>query len=250
MTLSEESQLFIGNLRAYLNVSGKKEEEIEEIVTEIEDHLMQAEAEGKDIQDIIGKSPKAYMESIESEMETDTNPFKIFLIIIFGGLAIGIMPEIMTGELSYSLFKIAGLLIDFTLITVSLIVLIKLLSKANVQTKKAVFIMTPLFILSIAFLVGVFLLDDKINSPVITLTGLPVYVIGFVLALFLIGLSIWSKSWIILIVVFVISLPELFGRFLNLSTESTAILFLVIISIFNVSLIIYFIREYKKDKAS
>src|SRR5699024_2992791 len=251
MTLSEESELFIGNLRAYLNVSGKDEKDIEEIVNELEVHLIEAEADGKNIEDIIGQSPEQYMQSIRSEMNTNIKgAFQMFFVIIFGGLSISVMPEVMTGTLSYSLFVIAGLLTEFTLFTIALIFVLRKLSQANLTTRRAIFIITPMFIVSIALLVGIFYFDSTVQSPTITLSGVPVYIIGMILFAFLIGVSIWAKSWIILLVVFVISIPDLVGRIFSLSIETTSIIFLTVISIFNICLIIYFIRQYKKDKDS
>lgn len=71
MELSKESKDFIGRLQLYLMASGKKEKEIEEITEELEDHLLEAERRGKSVQDVVGQSPKEYMEQFSREMILD-----------------------------------------------------------------------------------------------------------------------------------------------------------------------------------
>lgn len=69
INLSQESNRFIEDLRVYLYSSGKKESEIHEIIEELEVHLFEAEANGKSIKQVVGNSPKLYMQSISKEMK-------------------------------------------------------------------------------------------------------------------------------------------------------------------------------------
>jgi uncharacterized membrane-anchored protein len=58
--LSNKSERFLVELRMHLMSKGKNDNEINEITEELEDHLLQAEAEGKDVTHIVGESPKEY----------------------------------------------------------------------------------------------------------------------------------------------------------------------------------------------
>ena len=82
MKLSKEAETFVENLYLYLLTTGKKEKEIKEIVEELTDHLQEAEANGKNISEITGDSPKAYMESLAKEMQTDLIEWGLSLIHI------------------------------------------------------------------------------------------------------------------------------------------------------------------------
>ncbi len=96
-------------LRVYLFSSGKKEDEIDEIVEELEVHLLEAEEQGKPIEKVVGDSPKAYMEQLSSVMDIDTKTwFKYALIIILGSFSFKIIGDLLRGELSYSILAIIG----------------------------------------------------------------------------------------------------------------------------------------------
>lgn len=82
MHISMESRDFLENLRVYLISSGKKEIEINEIIEELEDHLYEAEKNGKKIDDIIGKSPKEYMEQVANEISFDLKGVVKFIPIV------------------------------------------------------------------------------------------------------------------------------------------------------------------------
>lgn len=87
--LSKEAEQFIIELRMYLLSKGKNEKEMDEIIVELEDHLVQAEAEGKSVKDITGDSPKEYMKSIGEELGFDARqfiilaPMSVLLILAF-----------------------------------------------------------------------------------------------------------------------------------------------------------------------
>jgi uncharacterized membrane-anchored protein len=69
--LSKKSEQFLTELRLFLISKGKNDNEINEITEELEVHLLEAEAAGKDVSHIIGESPKQYMKSIGESMKTD-----------------------------------------------------------------------------------------------------------------------------------------------------------------------------------
>ena len=112
MELSDKSKKFVDDLRLYLFSSGKNDEEIREIAEELEDHLYEAEHNGKSIDQIVGASPKEYMESISSEMKTDYKAWAKYISLIFlGAMSFSVIEDLLQGTLSYSLLIILGTLI-------------------------------------------------------------------------------------------------------------------------------------------
>src|SRR5690625_4310577 len=98
--LSKKSQELLGNLRVYLLSTGKNSDEIDEIKTELETHLIEAEQKGKPIEKIIGKSSKDYMEAVSNEMDIDYRTWmKYIVLIIFGSFTFTIYPDLMQGNL-------------------------------------------------------------------------------------------------------------------------------------------------------
>ena len=85
MELSDKSRKFVDDLRLYLFSSGKNDQEIREIAEELEDHLHEAERNGKSIEQIVGASPKEYMVSISSEMNIDYRALAKYIPLIFIG---------------------------------------------------------------------------------------------------------------------------------------------------------------------
>lgn len=109
LQLSKKSQEFIENLNLYLFSSGKNPDEIEDIVSELEVHLFEAEKKGKPIEKIIGKSPKEYMKMVSDEMVIDYRTwFKYICFIVFGSFSFSIFIDLWEGNLSYSILEIIG----------------------------------------------------------------------------------------------------------------------------------------------
>lgn len=250
MILSKEAEQFVQNLRTYLIVSGKDEQEIEEIIEELEDHLQEAEKDNKSISSIIGQSPAQYMESISKEMKTNVkDSLKAGLAIVIGALSIAITRDIVQGEINYSLFKILSMLLVFFIFTAGIVMVAKKLSRSNVSDTNSIIVLS-LFLLmpSILFFIIFYFLDSYIVSPMITITGAPLYIIGFLVAVFLTYLSIWSKSWIIPFVIFIIIGPDIVQKIFGLSHIAT----LNLAAIFNllafIGLIVYSIFTYRKKR--
>lgn len=101
--ISKESEQFLTELRFYLMSKGKNDEEIDDITEELKVHLMEAEADGKDVSHIIGESPKQYMKSIGESMRTDYRQMAalvpMMILLLASYLSIGPAIE---GEFSLS----------------------------------------------------------------------------------------------------------------------------------------------------
>jgi hypothetical protein len=147
--LSKEAERFVLELKMYLMGKGKNDDEISDVVEELEDHLLQAEADGKDIKDITGDSPREYMKSIGEEMGFDTKGFlvlapmtallilafltfpsalrgdftltetgvwltliaTVFSLAIFGILFFRVLPKLFHSKLFYVLYGLAYLIV-------------------------------------------------------------------------------------------------------------------------------------------
>lgn len=67
--LSVENLKYYEDMLVYIRLSiGRSEQETEEVLSELLDHLLEAQAQGKSAQDVFGDDPKKYADSIASEL--------------------------------------------------------------------------------------------------------------------------------------------------------------------------------------
>ncbi|WP_141432689.1 HAAS domain-containing protein [Bacillus sp. 03113] len=209
LSLSEKSKEFLGNLRLYLFSSGKNSDEIEEIVEELEVHLYEAEKSGKQIEKIIGKSPKEYMEIVSNEMSIDYRTWiKYISLIIFGSFSFTIFRDLLEGSLSYSVLEIVGHIIIGVIFIVSIFTGFKYISTANQSIKKQGLVLYAVMLLPIALFVSLIYLNRVIETPIIYFGNTGSLIIGVITALFIIGISFWAKTWILIIIVVLLTLPD------------------------------------------
>ena len=246
MALSKESEQFLSNLRVYLMTSGKKEEEILRVIEKVEHQLLEAEQEGKSIQSIIGNSPEVYMKAIGKEMKTDMKgTVFVCLSIIAGAFSIAIFPDIVRGELAFSSFRLVGMISVFLLFVAIFVLIVKNLSKQNAPDIKAIaYIFITICLLSVLF-VSVFWLDDHIKTPIWTIEAPFVYIIGIVITAILIGLSWWTKTWIMLMVVVIVTIPELLQNIFLFSDEINLYMTLALFISFQIG-IVFIMRQSNK----
>ncbi|WP_042221111.1 HAAS domain-containing protein [Oceanobacillus manasiensis] len=222
--LSKRSQTFIEDLRVYLFSSGKKEEEIDEIVTELESHLMEAEKRGKSTEDIIGKSPKKYMEQLSNEMKIDYKTWlKYYVIIIAGVFAITIIGDILNGPISYSLLEIGGSLVISLLFIMLTFWVFRLVSSRTLTYGVQGLLFFLLAIVPLGLFFGIEFADRSITTPVIEFGTIGTWVAGGITMIFLIGVSIWAKTFILPIVAAFLTLPEYLLGFINMEEEAMLI---------------------------
>src|SRR5690606_23771085 len=108
--LSKKSEAFIDNLRMYLMTSGKNEQEINDLLAELTDHLEEAEKQGRNIEDIIEGTPEQYMTSLKNEMKTDYKQiFKLLPIFFLGVIAYFLMGPAIRGEFELNILQVIGL---------------------------------------------------------------------------------------------------------------------------------------------
>ncbi|QST00407.1 hypothetical protein IMZ31_02085 [Pontibacillus sp. ALD_SL1] len=209
MQISRESQEFLKNLRVYLLSSGKNEQEINDIVEELEDHLHEAEKNGKDVDEIIGQSPKEYMNQLADEMPLDlTSVLKYIPIIILGGFSFILMEDAIRGNLEYSLLEIigypSGLLINLFLIGAAF----KYLASTKLSATKQWLILSIVGMVPTALFVGIYYLDRFIETPAFQLGTFGVASAVVVSISVFIGIAVWSKSWVTIIIPLLLFLPK------------------------------------------
>jgi len=246
MRVSSESRAFLESLRVYLFSSGKNEKEIEEIVSELEDHLYEAEQNGKNVQDIIGKTPKAYMAQIAKEMPIDLKGLlKYIPIIMIGAIAYIVMGDAVRGELEYSLFKMIGSLfiILFSLFLTS--VLFKYVAGNKNSKIKEWFIFGMVGSTPVALFIALLFLDKHYDTSTITFGAIG-YVTAIVFSvLVFIGIAIWSKTWISIILPIILFLPQFIINKSSLEGSTKVILSLVVVP---VCFVIYALTVMKWEK--
>lgn len=245
-TLSKESREFLQNLRLYLFSSGKKEEETEEIVGELEDHLYEAEKHGKSVQDIIGQSPKAYMDQLADEMPFDYKNWLVYVpLILLGLICYNILNKAVEGVFTYSLLEGVGDIV-ITLIGLGLIiVLFKYVASSKLSKISEGLLFYGCSLTPIILLVALTYLDRAVDSPMIHL-GLVWRILAVALAcLFLIGIAIWAKTWVSIIIPFLSLSPDLVLNQTGMQEASKNVLSIVITFL---GLGIYFFIVFKREK--
>ena len=225
MKLSRSSQTFLENLRLYLISSGKEEKDIQSIVEELEDHLMEAEARGKTVNHIVGESPKEYMKKLSNEMNTNTKSlFKVMVIIIVGALSFSILTNAVKGELSYSLLEMIGTVAVSLVLILSIGSLFKSMAAANLSKRKEYGLYYLMGMLPIVLFVGLIYLNRLIETPIFEF-GRYGTITAVILTLgFLIGVSFWSKTWVVLIMLALLVLPDYLLTFFDVQPITEIIL--------------------------
>lgn len=223
--LSKKSQAFLANLRIYLFSNGKEESEINAIVEELEDHLMEAETRGKTVDHIVGESPKEYMKQLSNEMTTDKKSwFKYIILIILGALSYSILTNAVNGQLSYSLLEILGSIIISLVFIAAIRIVFKYVAANSLSKGKEFALYYVIGILPIALFVGLLFLNGLIETPIFHFGNIGT-ILAVILTLgFLIGMSLWTKTWVMLIILALLVFPNFLVRYIAVNPETQLIL--------------------------
>ncbi|MFB1097238.1 HAAS domain-containing protein [Terribacillus sp. JSM ZJ617] len=248
MTLSKESQTFLENLRIYLFASNKKEDEVNELMEELEDHLYEAEQNGKSVEHIIGKSPKAYMKEIEAVVETDGRFWLIYVpLILLNAFAYLIMNKAIADERDYSMLALIGNPLVFIVTLLLLFGMYRFLAANKLSKKVTVILYLLMGIAPFVMFLGILVGDFFIETPVLTIS--PAMNIAVIIAacIIFIAAALYWKAWISVIVPAVLYIPQVILRYIDIAEETKLIVILAIIIVFSLSLIIWQLIQYKKD---
>lgn len=223
--LSRKSKDFLEDLRLYLFSSGRKSDEIEEIVDELANHLSEAEDNGKSVEKVVGKSPKEYMESISNEMVVDYRTWiKYICLIILGSFSLSILPDLLEGNLSYSVLEIVGHILIGAIFIFLVFTGFKYISTTSKSLKWQGLILLAIAILPIALFVGLIYLDRIVGTPTVHFGNVGSLIIGVITVFFLIGMSIWAKTWILIMILALLTLPDYFLTLTPLKYETQLII--------------------------
>lgn len=244
--LSQESKQFLEDLRVFLFSSGKNWNETEEVIEELKDHLIEAEENGKSTEKIIGKSPKEYMESLSEELTLDYRMWaKYILLILFGLLAIDILPDVLEGNLSYTLIELVGNIGIGVIFLVSVLIAFKYIATHATSSKMQLLIFFLIASVNIGMFVGLIYLDRAVSSPVLHFGAVTSSIIGMVAVIFLIGMSIWSKTWVLIVLVALMTLPDYILGFSSIAYENQLMISTLILF---AGMAIYMVFVFKREK--
>ncbi|WP_010098144.1 DUF1129 family protein [Ornithinibacillus scapharcae] len=116
--LTEENEAIYGDMLVYIRLNAKKsEQQTEEVLLELLEHLLQAQKEGKSAKDVFGSDLKQYCEEvikeIPGEKKSQTLLFGTYLIFQMIGLVATVFGVVNYGI--YHLFEIGYEQFTFTL---------------------------------------------------------------------------------------------------------------------------------------
>ena len=208
--LSQKSTKFVEDLKLYLFSSGKKDAEIDDIIHELEDHLYEAESKGKSIEQIIGSSPKNYMQSISEEMRTDYKGWAKYIpLLIVGPMSYTVFRDLISGTLSYGILTIIGSIIFSFLFFAGVMAAFRYTASRQVSKKKEFFLLLLPSMLSFFLISAILLIDLLYPSPVIQFGIIGSSMIGILFLGLIIFFSVWAKTAILPVTMLALYLPEL-----------------------------------------
>ncbi|BAC12524.1 hypothetical protein [Oceanobacillus iheyensis HTE831] len=247
--LSKESVRFIENLRLYLFASGKKTEEIDDIVEELKGHLLEAEKSGKNIHQVVGDSPEEYMQMISKEMKVDIRSWMMYLpLILIGGISFSIFGNLLEGSsftLNYSLMQIIGIVLHGIFFLTGTVIAFRYVSRKQTLGVKQYVIITVPVILSMLFYIAVLFINHIYPSPMYHFSLTTSLIVASLAAIVVIGLSIWAKTAILPFVLVALHLPSYLLMYTNIS-EDNRLIFGMLISYLLIG--VYFFFEFRRMK--
>lgn len=247
--LSMKSTKFLEDLKIYLFSSGKKNEEIDDIIRDLADHLYEAESNGKSTEQIIGSSPREYMQSISAEMKTDYKDWVRYIpLVIIGGMSYLVFKDLINGPLSYGLLTIIGTMICILLFFAGVMAAFRYTASRQLSKWKEFLVILLPCTLNFLFIGGVLLIDLLYPSPVIHFGTIGSILIGLLFLGFIIFYSVWAKTFILPVTLFALYLPELALSQTSLDEITQIVISMTVTySIIGVYLLIILKREKGKE---
>ncbi|MEC3030980.1 DUF1129 family protein, partial [Bacillus thuringiensis] len=145
--LTSENEAAYGDMLVYLRISNVPEQQMEELLLEILDHLIEAQAENKNAYDIFGDNLQSYCDELISALPTQTKLEKTSLI----GFSISLLLAIQFGinaiisffmflfeknnTLSSPPFSILGTTLSVSIIILGILFILYLLKRYSFDQK-------------------------------------------------------------------------------------------------------------------
>ncbi|MBT2680457.1 DUF1129 family protein [Bacillus sp. ISL-35] len=251
--VSKKAEQFLVELRLYLISKGKNDKEINEITEELEVHLIEAEAAGKDVSHIIGDSPKNYMKSIGESMKTDYRQlaalFPLMILLLAAYLSIGPAIE--------GTFSISQGTIWFAMIISTMSILIYGLFLFKVMPKffhsKWGYVLFTGISMTVTGLIVVFLLWYKTQEfePTFVATPAQNNWIIVLCAVIFIGAALYTKTWFTVLIPLFISIGPIAIRFIPEEANNNSLYITITVLTFILAsavLIAIFFYQRKKEQ--
>ena len=220
MKLSKRSDEFVKNVRLYLLTSGKKEQEIEEVTGELEDHLAELESRGKSVESITAGSPATYMESLGREMTNDyASWFKYIPIVGLMIVAYSVMGSAIHGSFEMNIVQIIGLPLVALASLIIYWALFRNMAKKEWTGKKSFFgaFFVVLFVMLMFFAVA---LSSMLSiEPLYVASPKMNIVIAIICALIFVIGAIWLQQWIAILVPILLFGPQIVFSFTSFNEE-------------------------------
>lgn len=250
--LSEEAEKFLTEFRIEMMAHGKDDEAIDDMEAELEDHLIQAEKDGKSVKDITGGSVKEYIKNISGEMPAANNIKKYITLFIVYLAGILTVPTLISGTFEWTLSNLlyyAAIIVlgPFALYAGFKKILVNYASfkteKLDIKGYAVSFIFSFLFM---GVLVGSLFLVRR--YPLVTFFEPASNVnitIGFILLAVLVIGSLLMKQWFYAVLAFLLAAPEIIAKIFadggpeseNYIIISSVALFVAVIIIFSILII-------------
>ncbi|KOP29122.1 hypothetical protein ADM98_09430 [Exiguobacterium sp. BMC-KP] len=246
MTLSTESTRFLEDLKVYLLASGKNEQATNEIVTELEDHLIEAEADGKSVRAITGESPADYIQSISKEMAFDSKQaFWTIMQVYLGAFSFLYLQNLLNGTTTFSILLVSG----FLLISAVYLTTLALLFRQDALRNTA----RPRIMrygihgsVHLLLMIGLLVVNGLIDSPKITLSPNVGWVICALMIICILITAWQTKTWILPIAVVVFFVPQLLLLSVFDLSKITAVLVSYVLT--SITIAVTFIRSTKNSQ--
>ncbi|QKS69982.1 DUF1129 family protein [Paenalkalicoccus suaedae] len=106
--LTKENKAYFSDMVIYFRLSfTKSEEEINEVLRDLLDHLLDAQAEGRSARDVFGDNPKQYANEVMGEIPKSLTRYQVMLT---GNVVAGFLGVIMLFHATF--YSIAGALVE------------------------------------------------------------------------------------------------------------------------------------------
>ncbi|MEH7387028.1 hypothetical protein V7147_16695 [Bacillus sp. JJ1521] len=247
--LSAKSEAFIDNLKIYLMMSGKKDQDVKELIEELKDHLIEVEKSGRSINDIIDQTPEQYMASLKQEMKTDYKQLVKFLpFYILGVIAYFLIGPAIRGEFELNIIQVIGMPI---LAVMGLGIYVYFLQNAGrKQYSKKKFFLGAMIASAIVTTLAILILvaSTIIINPFFTGGKTTDVIVIVICSGIFITTAIWSKTWFSIVIPAFLIIPDVFTRLTNLSIETIIIISLVSFVLLFVVLILNILITEKRKK--
>ncbi|CAM3278590.1 DUF1129 domain-containing protein [Filibacter tadaridae] len=247
MKLSKRSDEFVKNVRLYLMTSGKNEDEIEEVVEELVDHLVELERRGKSVDSITDGSPAAYMESLEKEMTSDYGSWlkyiPIFSLLVIAYTVIG---SALKGTFELNSIQLIGVPLIILLAVFVYWLLFRQMAKKEWGNTKSFFGAFMAVITVNLLFVAIILASSYLVEPFyVASPAVNKVIVGICILAFIVG-AIVLKQWFVAILPVFLYGPDVVFNYTALSETAKLIGSSILSMVLILAMLVVYMFIYKK----